>query len=202
MDLRPPKLRKSVEENLVHQHLDKAQHTYGGNYIQKDPQPKTNTLGLNFEERDYIGPPCHKEDINSVKKENRQVVTANYKQASRIMELEQELRMVKKESVEAVDNVLDFVKQKALLTGGGTPPDGDWLSKMKIGTEFLVRPKTQKTWILAKFMQAGIRNGNVLLIPMKGEDVTCPDSEWIWADPVEFCKFWEFKGVLLEPVDE
>lgn len=148
-------------------------------------------------------PPFCPETMDSVKKEYRNTETRNYKQASRIMELEQELRMVKKETIEAVDNVLDFVAKKALLqTGGGTPPDGDWLSGMKIGTEFLVRPKTQKTWMLAKFMQAGVRHGNVLLIPMKGEDVTCPDSEWIWADPIEFCKFWEFKGILLEPTDE
>ena len=109
--------------------------------------------------------------------------------------------MVKKEAIEAVDNVLDFVKQKALLTGGGTPPDGDWLSPMKLGTEFLVRPKVQKTWMLVKFMQAGIKNGNVLLIPMQGEAVSVPDTEWIWADPVEFCKFWEFRGIILEPIE-
>lgn len=110
--------------------------------------------------------------------------------------------MVKKEAIEAVDNVLDFVEQKALLQAGGRlPPPGDWLTGMKLGTEFLVRPKEQKTWVLQKFMQAGVRNGNVLLIPMKGEEVTAPDSEWIWADPVEFCKFWELKGILLEPHD-
>lgn len=160
-------------------------------------------LAKYWAEREWLGPPPHWETLETSKKELREVVTRNYKQASRIMELEQELRMVKKEAIEAVDNVLDFVAKKALLqTGGGTPPDGDWLSRMKIGTEFLVRPKTQKTWMLAKFMQAGVRNGNVLLIPMKGEDVTCPDSEWIWADPIEFCKFWEFKGILLEPMDE
>lgn len=89
-----------------------------------------------------------------------------------------------------------------MAIGGGNPPDGDWLSPMKIGTEFLVRPKIQKTWILAKFMQAGVKNGNVLIIPMKGEEVSAPESEWIWADPTEFCRFWEFRGILLEPINE
>lgn len=148
-------------------------------------------------------PPFQPETMDSVKKLYREIETRNYKQAGKIMELEQELRMVKREAAESIDNVLDFVeRKKALQTGGGTPPDGDWLSGMKLGTEFLVRPKTQKTWILAKFMQAGVRNGNVLLIPMQGEAVTAQDNEWIWADPVEFCKFWELKGILLEPVDD
>lgn len=152
-------------------------------------------------------PPFCPETLDTVKKEYRDVETRNYRQASRLMELEQELRMVKKECIEAVDNVLDFAEKKKALqaltvTGGGTPPDGDWLSPMKLGTEFLVRPKAQKTWILAKFMQAGIKNGNVLLIPMKGEEVTVPDTEWLWADPVEFCRFWEFKGIILEPIND
>lgn len=93
-------------------------------------------------------------------------------------------------------------KQKRRGLGGGNPPTDDWLSPMKIGTEFLVRPVSQKTWILAKFMQAGCKDGNVLIIPMKGEEVTAPESEWIWCDPVEFCKFWEFRGYVLIPVEE
>lgn len=151
---------------------------------------------------DTLCPAPDYETLDTCKKEYRKLETRSYKQASTIMRLEQELRMVKKEATQAVDNVLDFAKQKALLAaGGGTPPDGDWLTPMKIGTEFLVRPKVQKTWMLQKFMQAGVRNGNVLLIPMKGEEVTVPDTEWIWADPIEFCRFWEFKGIILEPIN-
>lgn len=153
--------------------------------------------------REWLGPPPNYETLETCKKEYRDLETRNYKQASRIMELEQELRMVKKEAIQSLDNVLDFAEKKVLLSkGGGTPPDGDWLTPMKLGTEFLVRPKTQKTWVLQKFMQAGVKHGNVLLIPMKGEEVSVPDTEWIWADPVEFCKFWEFKGILLEPINE
>lgn len=148
-------------------------------------------------------PPFKPETLDSVKKLNREVETRNYRQASMIMELEQELRMVKREATESIDNVLDFMEHKKILqTGGRVPPSGDWLSPMKLGTEFLVRPMTQKSWILQKFMQAGVRNGNVLLIPMQGEAVTAPDNEWLWADPVEFCKVWELKGILLEPVDD
>src|SRR5882672_200701 len=66
----------------------------------------------------------------------------------------------------AVSDVIsfdEFRKNKARLRGGGSaPPEGDWLSDMVCGTEFLVRPKTQKTWILAKFMHAGLRAGCVL----------------------------------------
>lgn len=149
-------------------------------------------------------PDRHFETMGSCKKEYRKIETLNYRQASRIMELEQELRMVKNEAIEATDNVLDFIEKKKALTmaGGGTTSDVDWLSPMKVGTEFLVRPKVQKTWVLAKFMHAGCKDWNVLVIPMKGEEVTSPESEWIWVDPVEFCKFWDFKGILLEPINE
>jgi hypothetical protein len=145
-----------------------------------------------------------KTELEVSQRNEKLLIKKNYSQASRIMELEQELRMVKKEATETVDNVLDFVERKRALTrtGGGVPTDGDWLTPMKIGTEFLVRPKVQKTWILAKFMQAGCKNGNVLVIPMKGEEVTAPEAEWVWVDPIEFCKFWEFKGLILEPIDD
>lgn len=93
-------------------------------------------------------------------------------------------------------------KLKKVAIGGGNPPDVDWLSPMKTGSEFLVRPKQQKTWILAKFMQAGCKEGNVLVIPMKGEEVTAPEAEWLWVDPVEFCRFWEFRGYVLVPIDD
>lgn len=103
------------------------------------------------------------------------------------------------------DNVvLDLEERRKARKGlgGGGPPDVDWLSPMKLGSEFLVRPKQQKTWILAKFMQAGCKDGNVLLIPMKGEEVSAPESDWIWCDPVEFCRFWEFRGYVLIPIEE
>ena len=101
------------------------------------------------------------------------------------------------------ENVVDLEDFKAKLkTGGRVPPSGDWLTPMKIGSEFLVRPKTQQSWLLAKFMQAGVKNGNVLLIPMRGEAADTPETEWIWVDPIEFCKWWEFRGYVLVPVDD
>lgn len=134
----------------------------------------------------------------------------NYQQAALIMELEFRNRMMmEKELGVAEDDVVDLAEfrrsrlravAKTILGGG--PPDGEWLSKMKVGTEFLVRPKAQKTWMLAKFMQAGSKNGNVLVIPMKGEEVNAPESEWMWVDPEEFCKFWELRGILLIPKEE
>lgn len=104
-------------------------------------------------------------------------------------------------------NVLDFMeKRKALATGGGGSAGMEWLTNMKMGSEFLVRPLSQKTWVLAKFMFAGNKiqasYTNTLLIPMKGESVSQDESEWMWVDPVEFCKFWEFRGYILVPEDE
>src|SRR6266576_3799208 len=83
--------------------------------------------------------------------------------------------------------------------GGGMPLEGDWLSDMVCGTEFLVRPKVQKTWILAKFMHAGLRAGCVLVIPMQGDEPIQDDKQWVWVDPAEFCKFWELRAILLIP---
>jgi hypothetical protein len=126
----------------------------------------------------------------------------NYKQAGIIMELEHEVKVMKEYGAVTSDVLsLDEYRKNhpRRKTGGGMPPEGDWLSGMVSGTEFLVRPKIQKTWILAKFMHAGARAGCVLVIPMRGDQPIQDDAEWVWVDPVEFCKFWELRAILLIP---
>ena len=125
-----------------------------------------------------------------------------YKQAGIIMELEHEVNVMKQHGTLVSDVIsLDEFRRNhpRLKGGGGMPPDGDWLSGMVCGTEFLVRPKIQKTWILAKFMHAGLRQGVVLVIPMRGDEAIQDEKEWVWVDPVEFCKFWELRAILLIP---
>lgn len=126
----------------------------------------------------------------------------NYKQAGIIMKLEHEVNVMKEYGaiVSDVVSLDEWRKNRVRLKGGGNiPPEGDWLSDMVCGTEFLVRPKTQKTWILAKFMHAGLRAGCVLVIPMQGDEPVQDDKQWVWVDPIEFCKFWELRAILLIP---
>lgn len=126
----------------------------------------------------------------------------NYKQAGIIMELEHEVKVMKEYGavVSDVISLDEFRRNHPKPKGGGNqPPEGDWLSRMKSGTEFLVRPKANKTWILAKFMHAGLRQEQVLVIPMRGDQPIQDDAEWVWVDPVEFCKFWELRAILLIP---
>lgn len=133
-----------------------------------------------------------------------QLENLNYKQAGIIMEYEHEVNVMK-EYDDVVSDVISFDEYRKnrlrLKTGGNQPPEGDWLSGMVCGTEFLVRPKVQKTWILAKFMHAGLRQRCVLVIPMRGDQPIQDDKEWVWVDPIEFCKFWELRTILLVPED-
>lgn len=81
------------------------------------------------------------------------------------------------------------------------PKDGDWLSKMKCGTEFLVRAKTGESprWLLHEFTHGGKIHGNVLICPTS----TLNDPRtWKWVDPIEFCRSFELRGILEEPKDD
>ncbi len=80
------------------------------------------------------------------------------------------------------------------------PIDGDWLSGMKTGTEFLVRDKTGRfpRWVVHEFTHAGKLKGNVLICPT----ATLNDPKtWQWVDPVEFCRAFEFRGIVEVPED-
>lgn len=118
----------------------------------------------------------------------------NYKQASKIMELEQEIRMLKL----VVDNKEeDTQPELAPLQGGGGGFGEDWLSPMVCGTEFLVYHRANPNpWLLTEFTHGGKRMGCVLLIPTKTMNDT---KTWIWVDPIEFCMAFEKRAVLEVP---
>lgn len=82
--------------------------------------------------------------------------------------------------------------------GRQEPPSGDWLSGMESGTEFLCRDKTGHAprWMVFEYIHGGKIQGNVLLIPSKTVNDT---KSWMWADPVEFCRSFEYRGVLEDP---
>lgn len=79
--------------------------------------------------------------------------------------------------------------------GGGDTPGGkskDWLTPMKWGTVFYIRPKRDGNWLLAKFLLAGKKGNVVLLVPMKGdEEVVSDDREWCPVEPKAFCDYFE-----------
>jgi hypothetical protein len=91
--------------------------------------------------------------------------------------------------------------QPRLQTDWMGPKDGDWLSPMKSGTEFLVRSKTGELprWLLHEFTHGGKIHGNVLLCPTS----TLNDVRtWKWVDPTEFCKSFELRGILEVPEND
>ena len=91
------------------------------------------------------------------------------------------------------------VIEPKLQTKGKGPTDEDWLSPMKCGTEFLVKPTTMRTWQLAEFTHGGNKEGNVLLIPT----LTLNDNRtWMWVDPIEFCKAFSLRAILEVPSDD
>lgn len=155
-------------------------------------------------------------ELQSMRRDDQSVYDRNIRQAARIMELEFDLRKYRRIMVEDTQETVmktygtvksdvvsldEFRKHHLKPDGGGPkgPKKGDWLSDMVWGTEFLVRPNANKTWMLARFMHAGRRERMVLVIPMRGEEPVQDDKEWLWVDPVEFCKYWELMAILLIP---
>lgn len=92
-----------------------------------------------------------------------------------------------------------------LMRGGNEPPvyGKDYLSSMKAGTEFLVRDRQgliAPKFIVIEWIFGGLHHtGNVLLIPAKTPN---DHHGWQWVDPKEFCKFFEFRGIIEEPEHE
>lgn len=81
------------------------------------------------------------------------------------------------------------------------PKDGDWLSPMKCGTEFLVRAKMGESprWLLHEFTHGGKIHGNVLICPTP----TLNDPRtWKWVDPAEFCRAFELRGIIEIPEND
>lgn len=102
-----------------------------------------------------------------------------------------------------VVSIEEFRKNRE-ATGGWEPPmppGKDYLSDMKSGTEFLVRDKTGITprWLVVEWIHGGLHStGNVLIIPTKSANDV---RTWVWVDPKEFCKAFEYRGIIEEPED-
>src|SRR6266436_2950040 len=107
------------------------------------------------------------------------------------------MKLVKPPSRFEDDNIIDLTlpipkpKMKE-------PPEGDWLSPLECGTEFKCRDKTGRTprWLVMEYTHMGKLKGDVMLSP--SYNINNPQS-WFWVEPIEFCKQWEFRGVIQEP---
>lgn len=99
---------------------------------------------------------------------------------------------------EAVDNVTNLEEyRQSVMTGGKPPHDGDWLSPMKTGTEFVTQDKTAAIkWLLQEWAHLGWKDGIVLIAPALEQN---NPNNWRWVDPVEFCKAFALKGITEEP---
>ena len=155
------------------------------------------------------------------RRHDQTVYDRNIWQARRIMELEFDLQRRKKydmimledqerQVVDAIgveDNIVSIEEYKdrglSLIQGGRGSFNGDWLTPLPWGTQFYVRPKVQKTWMLAKFLKAGAKKSIVYLVPMKGaEDVVIDDREWIPVEPKAFSAFFELVEKFTEKDNE
>jgi len=150
---------------------------------------------------------CWIKELLEIRRNDERIYDRNIRQAGRIMSLEFALR---KYSAMMVEDQQEQIVEKYAKAEGDvvsleefrknyprTKPKGpngttDWLTPMAWGTQFYVRPKLQKTWMLAKFLHAGLRKNAVLLVPMMGsEDVVADEREWLAVEPIAFCQYWE-----------
>lgn len=124
-----------------------------------------------------------------------QLEDLNIKQVNHIMELEQDLRMLK-----LVVNNDDEEQPRPALQPDWIGPDGtDWLSPMKWGTEFKCRWLEGPPWLVREYTHGGKLKGDVLLIPTMTMNDT---STWLWVEPVAFCRAFELRGILKVPEDD
>lgn len=104
-----------------------------------------------------------------------------------------------------LSNVTDLAEFRARpKTEGKEPPTGpDWLSGMKLGSEFLTRDKgglLTPRFLVLEWIMGGLHpTGNVLLIPAKTPN---DPKTWQWVAPKEFCQMYEFRGIIKEYTDE
>lgn len=96
------------------------------------------------------------------------------------------------------DNVIDLTLPISKPNMKGPEGEGDWLSPLECGTEFKCRDKTGRTprWLVMEYTHMGKLLGDVLLCP--SVSINNPHT-WFWVEPIEFCKQWEFRGVIQEP---
>lgn len=159
-----------------------------------------------------------KELIN-MRRDDATVYDRNIRQARRIMELEFDLRKYRSIMVDKIEE--DVVKEYGSIEsnvisneelmeqrlrrggrGGGGRNKDDFLSGMIWGTQFYVRQRDTRGWMLVKFMYAAQKKHVHILIPMKGdENEVSDDREWLPVEGKSFCKYWELVSEFPPPTE-
>jgi hypothetical protein len=83
--------------------------------------------------------------------------------------------------------------QPKLITGGKSPPGHNWLSDMKEGSVFLVKPKQSGGFALGQFHLLHKLDNAVHLMDNLQQGET-----HIWVDPVAFCAQFNRVAIIFE----
>lgn len=153
------------------------------------------------------------------RRDDATIYDRNIHQARRIMELEFDLRkyrciMVDKIEEEVVkeygtidsnlvtNEELMEIRRRRGGKGGGTGRI-NYLATMQWGTQFYVRTRGSKTWMLVKFLLAGRKGDVFLLVPMKGdENEVSDDREWLPVESKAFTDYWELMAEFPPPKED
>jgi hypothetical protein len=82
-----------------------------------------------------------------------------------------------------------------VITGGKGPPGHNWLSGMKVGSVFLVKPKSSGGFALGQFHMLHKFDKACHLM----DNLTGSQETHIWVDPAIFSQQFELVIVLFEP---
>jgi hypothetical protein len=115
---------------------------------------------------------------------------------------------VVKEYGTADSNVIsndELMEQRVRRGGGGRGGRmyTNYLINMPWGTQFYVRTRGSKTWMLVKFLLAGRKGDVFLLVPMRGdENEVSDDREWLPVESKAFTDYWELMAEFPPPKEE
>ncbi len=89
-------------------------------------------------------------------------------------------------------------RREMLKVGGKEPPiEGNWLSTLMPGTEFVTQDKTQQfPWLLREWALMGHKGGVSCLAPALTQN---DPNSWMWVDPEEFSKAFRLRAITEEP---
>ena len=116
--------------------------------------------------------------------------------------------MTQKGEIESVDEQEKQEKEgllvpfkPRLITGGKGPTEHNWLSKLKVGTVFLVKPKSSGGFALGQFHLLHKLDKACHLMDNLTNSAASAETH-IWVDPANFSSQFELVTILFEPEEE
>jgi hypothetical protein len=112
------------------------------------------------------------------------------------------MTMMKKGDIESVDEQERQEKEglivpfkPRLITGGKGPSGQNWLSQLKVGSVFLVKPKASGGFALGQFHLLHKLDKACHLM----DNLTSAQETHLWVEPVAFSSQFELVTILFEP---